>query len=179
MDNAITLQLLMALMLLVLYPKVESQWLPRQPLPPVNHPPLCASQFALVNRACALLPYSPVPPPSPDAGPPSPSSLDVLESSRHDRRGHGHGHGHGHGQEHEHRHDHGHSHSHRHSRHHHKETSVEADCCRWLKEVDNVCVCDLLVHLPPFLTRPVHNYTVIVDDSCNVTFQCGSRLVKL
>lgn len=153
MDRAVTLQLLVTLVLLVLYPKAESIWVPNHPLPPINLPPLCASQFALANRACAVLPYTPVPPPSP----PSPPSPEGPESRHHHRHGHGH----------------------RHSRHRHRETHAEEDCCRWLKEVDDVCVCELLVHLPPFLTRPVHNYTVVVDDSCEVTFACGSRLVRL
>ncbi|KAI3449609.1 hypothetical protein Pfo_006274 [Paulownia fortunei] len=165
MDGAITLQLLVTVMLLVLYPKAESQWVPHHPLPPIDPPPLCASQYALVNRACAMLPYTPVPPPSPPSppsptpAPPSPPSPDGPDSRHHHRHGHGHGH--------------------RHSRHGHAETPAEEDCCRWLKEVDDVCVCELLVRLPPFLTRPVHNYTVVVDDTCNVTFQCGSRWVPV
>ncbi|GAA0172654.1 hypothetical protein LIER_26438 [Lithospermum erythrorhizon] len=50
------------------------------------------------------------------------------------------------------------------------------ECCRWLKAVDNECVCDVLVHLPSFLSRPVHLYNVLVDESCSVTFSCSSRL---
>ncbi|KAG6418751.1 hypothetical protein SASPL_120956 [Salvia splendens] len=74
------------------------------------------------------------------------------------------------------------SNQHRHHHHHereegHVETEKEEECCRWLKEVDNVCVCDMLVHLPPFLTRPVHEYKVVVDDGCEVSFGCASRLV--
>ncbi|KAL0435766.1 UNVERIFIED_CONTAM: hypothetical protein Sradi_0284500 [Sesamum radiatum] len=165
MDRAITLQLVLTLMLLVLYPTAESKWIPHHPLPRVDPPPLCASQLALVNHACAMLPYTRVPPPSP-----------LTPDSRHH---HHHGHDHGHGHDHDHDHGHGHGHGHRHSKHGHKETTIEEDCCRWLKELDDVCVCELLVRLPPFLTRPVHNYTVGVDDICNITFACGSRLVPL
>lgn len=157
MDSAVPLKLLAIILILQLYPKAaESQWIPHLP-PPVNPTPLCASQFALVNRACAILPYTPVPPPSPPA-PPSPPSPDGPENRNRHRHRHGHGH--------------------RHRRHGYRETPAEEECCRWLKEVDDVCVCDLLVHLPAFLTRPVHNYTVVVDDICDVTFECGSRLVK-
>ncbi|KAK2990514.1 hypothetical protein RJ640_019794 [Escallonia rubra] len=93
--------------------------------------------------------------------PPSPPcSTDCPPGPEHGHRHRQHRHGHGHG---------GH-------RHEHAETPVEADCCRWLNSVDNECVCDLLVYLPPFLSKPIHQYTVTVDSSCNVTFQCGSRL---
>ncbi|KAL1559683.1 hypothetical protein AAHA92_09998 [Salvia divinorum] len=67
---------------------------------------------------------------------------------------------------------------HRQRREGHVETAKEEECCRWLKEVDNVCMCDLLVHLPPFLTRPVHEYKVVVYDSCELSFSCASRLVN-
>ncbi|KAK3016240.1 hypothetical protein RJ639_006479 [Escallonia herrerae] len=100
----------------------------------------------------SLLPR--LPPPSPP--PPSPPcSSDCPPGPEH---------GHKHRQ-----HEHGH-------RHEHAETPVEADCCRWLNSVDDECVCDLLVYLPPFLSKPIHQYTVTVDSSCNVTFQCSSRL---
>ncbi|XP_057800826.1 uncharacterized protein LOC131016204 [Salvia miltiorrhiza] len=151
MDRTNALRLLATLMLLVLYPKAESQWVSHHPLPPANLPPLCASQFALANRACSLLPYTPVPPPSPPS-PPTPLPTE----------GH---------------HDHHRRHHHGHKHHRHKETGAEADCCRWLKEVDDVCICGLLVHLPPFLARPAHNYTVSVGEFCQVTFACASRCV--
>ncbi|KAJ8898662.1 hypothetical protein K2173_004696 [Erythroxylum novogranatense] len=109
--------------------------------------PLCASQFALVNYACAALPYMPPSPPSPP-----PPEEDSHENG------------------------HGHRHRRRH-RHHHHETQNEENCCRWLKELDDECVCDLLIHLPPFLSRPAHAYSIIVDDACNVTYSCGGRLI--
>ncbi|KAJ8748387.1 hypothetical protein K2173_003024 [Erythroxylum novogranatense] len=197
--------------------------------------PLCVSQFALVNYACAALPYTPLPPPAPPA-PPAP------EPDRH-----GHSHGHHHRRRHRHHHHQSHSqknccrwlkelddessvpqrplclsqlalvnyacgklpitpvgpppppftillpddHQHRHHHHRHRHgyrhvpkqgqvqygngTPAEENCCRWLNDVDDECVCDLLLHLPSFLARPLHEYTVIVDNACNVTFSCGGR----
>lgn len=156
MDRAISLGLLATVILLVVCPKAESQWVSHHPAPPATLPPLCSSQFALANRACSVLPYTVIPPPSP----PSIQLPPPAESHHH----HSHHH---------------HGHSHRHSRHRHKETAIEKDCCRWLREVDHVCVCGLLLHLAPFLARPAHNYTVFVDDSCAVTFTCPSRFVPL
>ncbi|XAR58526.1 hypothetical protein NMG60_11013957 [Bertholletia excelsa] len=151
MGRAVILKLTIFMVFVVLNPRVRCQ-----PFPvPTHTSPLCLSQFALANHACSLVPFSPVPPPSP----PSPSPPDDAW--------HGHGHGH--------RHRHGHGHRHRH-RHHHHETAIEEDCCRWLKEMDSSCVCHLLVHLPAFLARPVHQYTVVVDEQCEVTFDCESRL---
>lgn len=141
-------------------PQMECQLGPRplpRPIPPPR--PLCASQLALANYACSMLPYSPAlpvtppSPPSPEVPPPPPDDDESVQSS------HGHRHGH--------------RHRHRGS---HEETPEEESCCRWLKQVDNECVCDLLVRLPVFLARPVHKYTVIVDDSCNVTYSCSGRL---
>ncbi|KAL2504186.1 Uncharacterized protein Adt_16246 [Abeliophyllum distichum] len=151
MNRAITLKFILFAVLLVLYPGTESQWVRRPPPLPINPHPLCASQYALVNHACATLPFTPIPPPS------------LLSSSPSD------------GSIHRHRHRHG----HRHTRGGHKEARGEHDCCRWLRELDSICVCDLLVHLPPFLSRPIHNYTIIVDESCDVTFQCGSSWVRV
>ncbi|XP_028788912.1 selenoprotein Pa-like [Neltuma alba] len=118
---------------------------------PAEPRPLCASQFALANYACARLPFTPGTPPSP---PPSPDD------------------GHSHRQRHGHRHRNGHGHGHRH-RHH---TSQEEDCCRWVKEVDSQCVCEVLLRLPPFLVRPLHQYTVTVGDFCNATYSCGGPI---
>ncbi|KAH6826035.1 Tetratricopeptide repeat superfamily protein [Perilla frutescens var. hirtella] len=158
MDSAIALRLLGSLILLVLYPKAESQWV-KHPLPPKTLPPLCASQIALANRACLLLPYEPVPP----SVPPSPPPPSPQDSHHHQHHHHHHHHRRHH-----------HSHQHRHG-----DSRVEKDCCRWVKEVDEVCACGLLVHLSPFLSRPAHNYTVFVDESCQVTFSCPSRFVAL
>ncbi|CAL5437020.1 hypothetical protein CsSME_00047170 [Camellia sinensis var. sinensis] len=110
--------------------------------------PLCISQLALANHACSLVPHTGVPPPSPPS-PPSPSPSEENSPT------HGHGHRH---------------------RHRHRESPIEHDCCRWLKEVDTACVCELLIRLPTFLSRPVHEYTVEVDETCSVTYACGGRL---
>ncbi|PON65783.1 Bifunctional inhibitor/plant lipid transfer protein/seed storage helical domain containing protein [Parasponia andersonii] len=113
--------------------------------------PVCASQYALANYACSMIPYSPLPPPAP-----STPSLDA--NHHHGRHHHGHG-------------------GHRH-RHRHHGTQEEEDCCRWLYEIDTDCVCDMLVHLPDFLSRPVHEYTLVVGDTCNVTYTCGGRVIR-
>ncbi|KAK3023081.1 hypothetical protein RJ639_043096 [Escallonia herrerae] len=162
MDRANSFKLTLLVLFLVLNPKMECQLVR---MPPLSPRPLCVSQFALVNHACSLLPFTPVPPPSPPSPPPPsppspPCSSDCPPGPEHGHRHRQHGHGHRHG---------GH-------RHEHAETPVEADCCRWLNSVDDECVCDLLVYLPPFLSKPIHQYTVTVDSSCNVTFQCSSRL---
>ncbi|KAG6429153.1 hypothetical protein SASPL_107195 [Salvia splendens] len=115
--------------------------------------PLCVSQLAIVNRACGRLPYARVNPPSLPS-PPAREGEGEVESGHH------------------------HHHHHRQPREGYVETAQEGECCRWVKEVDTECVCDLLVHLPPFMTRPLHEYKVIVDDSCEVSFSCASRLVN-
>ncbi|KVI12489.1 hypothetical protein Ccrd_009138 [Cynara cardunculus var. scolymus] len=45
--------------------------------------------------------------------------------------------------------------------------------------VDDECVCELLGRLPPFLARPIHEYTVRVAGSCNTTYSCGPGLLRL
>ncbi|KAJ4727511.1 putative Tetratricopeptide repeat-like superfamily protein [Melia azedarach] len=185
--------------ILAVLPRMKCQLRPRPlpiplPLPPPR--PLCASQFSLVNYACGMLPYSPAPPVSPPPPPHHPhhpppkhphhpppkhphhggdDDDDGNDDSDHhdgggddddnndgnyhdeleDRIGHSYRHGHG---------------------HRHRSTPEERNCCRWLKEVDPECVCDLLVRLPVFLARPVHAYSVIVDGACNVTYTCSGRL---
>ncbi|MBA0762817.1 hypothetical protein Gotri_012381 [Gossypium trilobum] len=42
--------------------------------------------------------------------------------------------------------------------------------------VERDCVCDILAHLPLFLSWHLHHYTVIVGETCKVTFTCGGRL---
>ncbi|KAK6940849.1 hypothetical protein RJ641_030380 [Dillenia turbinata] len=132
-----------------------------EPEPWSSSRPLCLSQFALVNHACSALPVTPIDPPDPQGF--------ELESDQHEH--------HNNRDDHEgrHRHQHGHhSHSHSH-RHRHHTSPIEDDCCKWLKEVDSICVCELLVHLPPFLTMPAHAYSITVDDTCRVTFTCSQR----
>ncbi|KAI7984106.1 hypothetical protein LOK49_LG15G00431 [Camellia lanceoleosa] len=144
------------------------------PLPP----PLCITQFALVNRACAMLPHMSLPPPSPPSSPPLLDDDGQNHGNRHrhgPEREHRQEHGHDHGHRHEHGHRHGHRHAHMHE-YRYQESPVQQDCCHWVKEVDAECVCGVLDQLPPSLTRPVHNYTVIVTESCSVTYECGGRL---
>ncbi|KAL6564326.1 hypothetical protein OROMI_015776 [Orobanche minor] len=159
MDGATILRLLPTLILLVLSPKpmVQTKWLPHHPHPlppPAKNPPLCAAQYSLANRACSTLPYKWVPPPSPPSSPAPTSPLKVWEGGPRHKHKHG-------------------------LRQVHNETAAQEDCCHWLNEIDDVCVCELLVHLPTFLTRPAHNYTVVVGEACEVTFRCGSRLLQL
>ncbi|KAK9726132.1 hypothetical protein RND81_05G192300 [Saponaria officinalis] len=140
-------------------PTLPGQYRPSPTLPYPSFPalrPLCISQFALVNHACSMLPYSPVTPPPPPP-PSAPNSPGVAAPSPP-------------------------SDSHRH-RHHHKHKHISSpdpaveECCRWLKEVDTQCVCDLLVRLPVFLAKPVHAYTVEVDPDCSVTYTCPGRVI--
>lgn len=147
--------------------KSNSQF--RQPPFQVSFPgypaprPLCLSQFLLVNHACSKLPYAPVPPPSPPSPPPPspppptppPTPLTAPAPSNGHRHGHHHRHRHG----------------------DYQESPAEEECCRWLKEVDTQCVCDLLVYLPVFLAKPRHNFTVAVAEDCSVTYQCPSRVI--
>lgn len=150
MINVMSMSMSIAL-LLALLPKMESNIRPRFPRVAAPQPPLCVSQFALANYACGRLPFTHVPPPSP----PSPPYPPDDDNDHGHRRGHGHGHGH---------------------RHHHHGSPQENDCCRWVKEVDSQCVCELLLHLPPFLIKPRHEYTLVIQDSCNVTYSCGGPI---
>lgn len=72
----------------------------------------------------------------------------------------------------QHRHEHEHSHRHRQGGSH---ESPAGNCCRWLYDLDDECVCDLLIRLPAFLAAPVHEYTVIIGNACKVTYQCNGR----
>ncbi|KAL8192051.1 hypothetical protein R6Q57_028172 [Mikania cordata] len=161
------------------------------PIPPFAPRPLCNFQLALANQACSYLPSSQTPPPppsvyspvflTPPSSPPPSQHHEQIESHRHKyapangvEQGHDNGqnqshvHKHGH-----HRHDH---HNHVHSHHHkHKMSPAEQQCCKWLAQVDDECVCELLGRLPPFLVRPIHEYTVRVAGSCNTTYSCVSQ----
>lgn len=153
----VTLVLFAASVVLVFLPKSEGQLRPPQLTPR----PLCASQFSLANYACALLPVNPLP----LTPPPSPPDDDDDEERHHHR--------------HEHRHRHrGRS---RHRRHRHRLTPAVENCCRWASQIDGQCVCELLFLLPGFanfLMRPVHEYTLRIGDSCNVTYVCGGTLMR-
>ncbi|RAL47927.1 hypothetical protein DM860_015714 [Cuscuta australis] len=110
--------------------------------------PMCASQITLVNHACSFLMLNPRSPP--------PSALPHHPVQRHHLPHHHHHHPPPH-----------------HVRRHSPEEEI---CCRWLKEVDDQCVCDMLVNLPPFLARPLHQFTVRVGDSCHQTYRCGTPI---
>ena len=105
--------------------------------------PLCVSQLALVNYACGSLLLAP---PATTSLPPSTVVFPADDDNNH---GHRNGHRHGHG------------------------GTQEDTCCRWLNDVDDECVCQLLVRLPPFLSRPRHEYTIKIDDYCTVSYTCG------
>ncbi|EEF29306.1 uncharacterized protein LOC8266772 [Ricinus communis] len=116
------------------------------PQQPSNRP-LCVSQLTLANYACGRLPLW-------SSGPETPSSNLVFPDD--------------------------HRHGHRHRRRsegkdHDHDTPVD-DCCRWLNDLDDECICELLVRLPPFLARPLHQYTVVIADACNVTYTCSGRV---
>lgn len=146
---------------LALITDTEGQWQP----PEVAPRPLCASQIALANYACAMLPYSTVLPPPP----PSP----VLSDS-HKRQGSHPSHNH----QHEHHHP---SHNHRHEHHHRHQhriplSPLEENCCKWVQQLDSECICGLLSRLPVFLGRPQHNFSVTVGGSCDATYSCGGGM---
>ncbi|KAK8340120.1 hypothetical protein V6Z11_A08G081600 [Gossypium hirsutum] len=62
-------------------------------------------------------------------------------------------------------------------RHRHKEMTLEQSYyCLWIQIVERDCVCDILAHLPLFLSWHLHHYTVLVGEACKVTFTCGGRL---
>ncbi|KAL4572066.1 hypothetical protein LXL04_018835 [Taraxacum kok-saghyz] len=150
------------------------------PIPPFAPRPLCNFQLALANQACAYLPSWRLPP-SP-LSPPSPyPSVSVSVSPPPHRHVHSHMHEHGrdeqeHNQTHGHRRQDHHHHRHGHGHRRHRLSPVEQQCCKWLAQVDDECVCELLGRLPPFLARPVHEYTVRVAGSCNTTYTCGAQL---
>nr|CAD1829232.1 unnamed protein product [Ananas comosus var. bracteatus] len=134
----------------------------------------CLMQFALANQACAVLPVTEDPPKDSnqmkqhyddnntddDDGS---DDDDEEEDEQEDRHGHGHSHGHGHG----------HGHKGRHEGDHREEPRANRDCCRWIKEVDKKCVCEVLLRLPTFLTKPKHKYSISVGSSCKQTYRCG------
>ncbi|KAI9080265.1 hypothetical protein K1719_037659 [Acacia pycnantha] len=149
--KVINLITILGVALLALVPKMESMPI-RVPTEPR---PLCASQFALANYACARLPFTRGTPPSP---PSPPDDGDDDDDGDHDGD------------------DHNLSHRQRHRHHRHHHTDQEEDCCRWVKQVDSQCVCEFLLRLPPFLVRPVHEYKITLGDFCNATYYCGGPI---
>ncbi|CAN1352787.1 hypothetical protein LINPERPRIM_LOCUS42937 [Linum perenne] len=109
------------------------------------------------------LPHSALAPPSPpsDTPPDSPATSLVLTANHGRRRNRRHDDGNDDG---EHRH-----------RHRHGQSPAENNCCKWVRDVDDECVCELLMRLPTFLARPFHEYTITVSEWCKVTYSCGGR----
>ncbi|GMH31002.1 hypothetical protein Nepgr_032845 [Nepenthes gracilis] len=116
---------------------------------------VCTSQITLANHACLTIPRTRTSPRM-LASQPVQSPDAASAPAQGDRRGH----------------------THRRRQRTFRETQQQQECCHWLHEVDAACVCELLVRLPVFLSKPLHNYTVVVDEKCSVTFECGGRLVK-
>ncbi|KAE9621953.1 hypothetical protein Lal_00032791 [Lupinus albus] len=171
-NNIFNLTTVIAFTFLALVPKMESQNMNSSAVAPVTQRPLCASQFTLANYACVKLPFSPGSPsePPPDSPPDSPPSHDDDDGDDDDG---------GDDDDHHHHHDNRHRHEHRHRhrhRHRNRKGPEEKECCRWAKEVDSQCVCELLVRLPPFLMRPVHQYSLDIGDDCHVTYSCGGPI---
>lgn len=153
--------LLMISAFLVLMHTLKSEFAPPTPNPrtPAPFHPFCISQFALANHACASVAYGPV------SHPFSAQNDSVLF----DKLSHG---GH-HSEGHEHRH----HRRRRHNHHHNLEAEAAKECCRWMKAIDDFCICDMLIRLPNFLSRPVHRLMVVIDDGCKVVYKCPGRLL--
>ncbi|KAL9683813.1 hypothetical protein QQ045_021240 [Rhodiola kirilowii] len=139
---------LLTLLGLLLASHVKSQGWSAPSLP--NHP-LCPTQINLLNHACSAIPLYSVPPPAQPSPPPPSNETSSSHSRRRNRR-------------------------HRSHHHHHHGTPNEEECCRWLQTVDAECVCNVLLAMPTFLARPLHQYTVTVDDTCRITYTCPSRI---
>ncbi|XP_010942492.1 uncharacterized protein [Elaeis guineensis] len=116
--------------------------------------PLCLSQFALANQACVVLPTEEV---SRDSSLAKLQEEDEYDDDEHEDH-HGHGHGRGRG--------------HRHGRGHGEEPRVNTDCCRWLAEVDEACVCEALLRMPPFFIKAKHTYIIKVGKTCKHEYNC-------
>ncbi|KAI3979699.1 hypothetical protein MKX01_013794 [Papaver californicum] len=136
--------------------------------------PLCISQFALANQACGSIPIQQdlveyvEDPEDPENGRHRSSRTRNRERSN-SRARDGESHNGSHSRQHRRR-------RARRHRHHHHLSQNEMDCCRWMKEMDDACVCQLLYRMPAFMRKPKHDYVVKVHDSCTVTFNCPGRL---
>ncbi|CAL0310339.1 unnamed protein product [Lupinus luteus] len=153
-NNIFNLTTLIAFTFLALVSKMESQNMNSSAVASVTQRPLCASQFALANYACVKLPFSPGSPsePPPDSPPDSPPSPDDGGGDDDDGDDDGgdddDGGGDDDDDDHHHHHDNRRRHEHRHRRRHrhrNRKGLEEEECCRWAKEVDSQCVCELLV----------------------------------
>ncbi|KAF9604685.1 hypothetical protein IFM89_009121 [Coptis chinensis] len=134
--------------ILVVIPKVFSMPMGLPFAPPR---PLCLSQFALVNQACYFLPVHAPAPPANDEDPDEPDlKLNEPQAQQPPSEP---------------------QHRRRHHRHHHHADAID-NCCRWLRNLDDTCVCELLIRLPPFLRRLEHSYLVKIDEDCEVLYKC-------
>ncbi|XP_010256204.1 PREDICTED: uncharacterized protein LOC104596643 [Nelumbo nucifera] len=129
-------------------------------VPPPPHP-LCISEIALVSNACAFVPIE--------------HHLTQLTATRTTHRGNQEELVNEQQRQQEHDNEDDRQEGHRRRNYHHDGPSEE--CCRWLREVDSMCVCQLFVPMPTFLRRPLHSYTIMVDHTCKVVFKCPQQLV--
>ncbi|KAI3979858.1 hypothetical protein MKX01_042512 [Papaver californicum] len=146
----------------------DVELLPLRTFPSAPRPPLCISEFALVNQACSMVPIRSGPPQMPYIGQPSlPLAPPPPPPPRHYRD-----------DDNERDRDDEHRRHHRHQIHHRSahQTSVNLNCCKWLKELDTSCICGLMVRLPRFLIRNRHGFSIIVEDTCDVSFNCEGHL---
>ncbi|KAG2411236.1 hypothetical protein I3760_Q018900 [Carya illinoinensis] len=181
----VTVTLILFAAFMVLLPKTECMIRPQplRPQPQLAPRPLCASQFSLANYACALLPLNPLTPSPPSLSISAVAVAVAADDDDDDEDDDDHDHDHDHDNE-EHHHTHRRRRSHgghrrKHKPHHHSQT-VD-NCCRWASQVDSQCVCELLFLLPGFanfLMRPLHDYTLRISDSCNVTYTCGGTRIR-
>ncbi|KAK5811234.1 uncharacterized protein LOC108462169 [Gossypium arboreum] len=160
---------LSSMFLMVVALPIRLPIIPRVRANPPRLVPLCTSQLMLVNYACGTVPLVPslfLSSNTPDVGN---ENGNGTRSSQGDGNGIENGAGEG---ENKHRHMHIHKHKHR-----HKEMTLEQNyCCRWMMILERDCVCDILAHLPLFLSWHLHHYTIFVGEACKVTFTCGGRL---
>ncbi|MBA0753809.1 hypothetical protein Gogos_022361 [Gossypium gossypioides] len=158
---------LSSMFLVVVALPIKLPIMPRVRANPPQLVPLCTSQLMLVNYACGTVSLVPSPflsSNTPDVGN---ENGNGIGSSQGDGNGTENGAGEGENR-----------HRPRHKRRHrHKEMTPEQSyCCRWMQIVERDCVCDILAHLPLFLSWHLHHYTVLVGETCKVTFTCGGRL---
>ncbi|XP_072983423.1 uncharacterized protein [Typha latifolia] len=133
----------------------------------------CLTQFSLANQACAILP--PLSRTSTAAvnvtlqdDNDNDEDSDVDDDNDEDEDE----------DEHEHEHEHSHHGHHRRGGHHHDQDGFALqprsyrDCCRWVRQVDRSCVCEALLRLPLFLTRPRHKYVMQIGRACRIRYKC-------
>ncbi|KAG9448925.1 hypothetical protein H6P81_008890 [Aristolochia fimbriata] len=110
--------------------------------PPGTLASLCIPQFALANEAC-LEPM------------PTSPNIPALPRTPGERRRRSHygGGGHGGGDV-------------------YTAEDAISPCCRWLLEIDEVCMCQALAQLPKFVSAMSHTITLRPTSDCSVTYHC-------